>query len=139
VCAGPARSLFVLEGRLCSLGYHLQVLSPTTGLCSRLSARSCSSGWDRCHPLPLSTPLLKFYCSCRCLQRPPTVTLRILIDDGVVSAPLPPHLALGVRRRSAIALRLGSVCVLLGVALQVSSPTTSFASCTSAPLFFGVG
>jgi hypothetical protein len=32
VCAGIAPLLFVLEGRLSSLGYHLEVLSPTKTL-----------------------------------------------------------------------------------------------------------
>jgi hypothetical protein len=35
VCAGAARLLCVLEGRLSSLSYHLQVLSPTTKFCNR--------------------------------------------------------------------------------------------------------
>ena len=35
VCAGAARLLYVFEGRLSYLGYHLQVLSPATKLCSR--------------------------------------------------------------------------------------------------------
>jgi hypothetical protein len=44
---------------------------------------------------------------------------------GIVSASLAPHLAPGVRRCSAIALRLGRRLCSLGYHLQVESPTTT--------------
>jgi hypothetical protein len=70
----------------------------------------------------------------------PTAVWRLLIDDGVVSAPLPPHFAPGVRRCSAIALRLLGMRVFLwATTFKYCRQQRDFSAGISAPMFFLVG
>jgi hypothetical protein len=70
----------------------------------------------------------------------PTAGWRLLINDDVSSVSLPPHLTPGVRRCSAIALRLEGVFVFFwATTLNFCRQQRDFTAGISASMFFGVG
>jgi hypothetical protein len=133
VCTSAAPYLFILGERLC-LGDNLQVLSSTTRFCIRHQRTHFFRLESRQPPPSYSSPHSNFlvlkdtssthlnFSKAKPINANDTTRCRVVtsysmllyLSDDVASATLQPHLAPGVRRCSAITLRLGRACALFG-------------------------
>jgi hypothetical protein len=141
VCACTAHLLVVLGKRLCSLGGHLQVLSPTTRLYSRHYFTHVFNDGIASIPFLLLFPFFNFLyladagsthlnfnkekphqCT-KCYPQPcgDYSSMLLYLSDDAGPAPLPSHLAPGLRRYSAIARRFTR-----GVFVFFRRPPSSF-------------
>jgi hypothetical protein len=149
--ASPRSGCAQVQGHRSSLGgtflfLRLPPLSfvANCGTLQQASAHSCSLRWDRGHPLLLRTRqrrsesmtidsnsskvrrgeswLATWQIKPVSIPRHAEVLCLLYLSDDVLSPFLPPHLAPGVSRCSAIALRLGGAIMFLGL------PPSSFAA-----------